>query len=127
LLWQLTSYDDTSNNDQLAEVIPSTYWIAPPDDDSSTYPDGPLKGLTALPNGIMAGFTGKRLCFSEKFLPYAWPIIYRMNFRRPNCWISRCWKWFIVTTERSSPYLVSGTDPASMSAMRMETPQVLFK
>jgi hypothetical protein len=29
------SYDDTSNNDQLAEVIPSTYWIAPPDDDKS--------------------------------------------------------------------------------------------
>ena len=68
LQWQLLVIDDTSNNDELAEVIPSYYWVAPPDDDSSTYPDGPMKGLTALPNGIMAGFTGKRVCFSEAFL-----------------------------------------------------------
>jgi hypothetical protein len=117
-----TTYSDVSSNADLAEVIPSTYWIAPPDDDSSTYPDGPLKGLTAMPNGIMAGFTGKRLCFSEKFLPYAWPIVYRMTLEDPIVGIAAVGNGLIVTTE-SSPYLISGTDPASMSAMRMETPQ----
>jgi hypothetical protein len=116
------SYDDTSNNDQLAEIIPSTYWIAPPDDDSSTYPDGPLKGLTAMPNGVMAGFTGKRLCFSEKFLPYAWPVSYRISLEDPIVGIASIGNGLIVMTQ-GRPYLVAGTDPASMSAMRMETPQ----
>ena len=117
-----SSYEDTSINANLAEVIPSTYWIAPPDDDSSTYPDGPLKGLTALPNGVMAGFTGKRLCFSEAFLPYAWPINYRITLEDPIVGIAGVGNGVIVTTE-SRPYLVAGTDPASMSAIRMETPQ----
>ena len=117
-----TSYDDTSNNNELAEVIPSTYWIAPPDDDSSTYPDGPMKGLTAMPNGVMAGFTGKRLCFSEAFLPYAWPILYRITLEDEIVSLAAVGNGLIVTT-KGRPYLVAGTDPASMSALRMETPQ----
>ena len=40
LQWQLLVIDDTSNNDELAEVIPSYYWVAPPDDDTSTIPMG---------------------------------------------------------------------------------------
>lgn len=117
-----TTYTDTSNNDELSEIIPSTYWIAPPDDDSSTYPDGPMKGLTAMPNGIMAGFTGKRLCFSEKFLPHAWPTSYRLTLEDPIVGIASIGNGLIVTTE-GRPYLIAGTDPASMSALRMETPQ----
>jgi len=117
-----TTYTDTSNNDELSEIIPSTYWIAPPDDDSSTYPDGPMKGLTAMPNGVMAGFTGKRLCFSEKFLPHAWPTSYRLTLEDPIVGIASIGNGLIVTTE-GRPYLIAGTDPASMSALRMETPQ----
>jgi len=117
-----TSYDDTSNNDELSEIIPSTYWIAPPDDDTNVYPDGPMKGLTALPNGIMAGFTGKRICFSEPFLPHAWPTSYRLTLEDPIVGIASIGNGLIVTTE-GRPYLIAGTDPASMSALRMETPQ----
>ena len=116
------SYDDTSNNDQLAEIIPSTYWIAPPDDDSSTYPDGPMKGLTALPNGIMAGFTGKRICFSEPFLPHAWPTSYRTAIEDNIVGMKAVGNGLIVTTE-GSPYLVAGSDPASMSAIKIESTQ----
>ncbi len=117
-----TSYDDTSSNDELAEIIPSYYWVAPPDDDSSTYPDGPLKGLTALPNGIMAGFTGKRICFSEAFLPHAWPTSYRMAIEDNIVGIKAVGNGLIVTTE-GPPYLVAGTDPASMSAIKIESTQ----
>ncbi len=117
-----TSYDDTSNNDELAEVIPSYYWVAPPDDDSSTYPDGPMKGLTALPNGIMAGFTGKRVCFSEPFLPHAWPTAYRMAIEDNIVGMKAVGNGLIVTTE-GSPYLVAGSDPASMSAIKIESTQ----
>jgi hypothetical protein len=117
-----TTYSDVSSNADLAEVIPSTYWIAPPDDDSSTYPDGPMKGLTALPNGVLAGFTGKRLCFSEAFLPYAWPINYRITLEDPIVGLASVGNGLIVTTE-SRPYLVAGSDPASMSAIRIEAAQ----
>ena len=36
-------------------------------------------GLIPVANGIMAGFTGNRLCLSEPFLPHAWPIAYRIT------------------------------------------------
>ena len=117
-----TSYTDTSNNDELAEVIPSYYWVAPPDDDSSTYPDGPLKGLTALPNGIMAGFTGKRLCFSEPYLPHAWPTDLRMAIEEEIVGIAAAGNGLIVGT-KGSPYLVTGSDPRSMSAIKIEAAQ----
>ena len=117
-----TTYTDTSNNDELAEVIPSYYWVAPPDDDSSTYPDGPMKGLTAMPNGIMAGFTGKRVCFSEPFLPHAWPTAYRMAIEDNIVGMKAVGNGLIVTTE-GSPYLVAGSDPASMSAIKIESTQ----
>ena len=99
LQWQLLVIDDTSKNDELAEVIPSTYWIAPPDDDSSTYPDGPMKGLTALPNGIFAGFTGKRLCFSEAFCLMLGLLAYQNNTRRSIVGHSAVGNGLIVTTE----------------------------
>lgn len=117
-----TSYDDTSDNDELAEVIPSYYWVAPPDDDTNVYPDGPMKGLTALPNGIMAGFTGKRICFSEPFLPHAWPTSYRTAIEDNIVGMKAVGNGLIVTTE-GSPYLVAGSDPASMSAIKIESTQ----
>jgi len=117
-----TSYEDTSNNNELAEIIPSTFWIAPPDEDTNVYPDGPMKGLTAMPNGILAGFTGKRLCFSERFLPYAWPVSYRITLEDPIVGLAAVGNGLVVTTE-ASPYLVAGTDPGSMSAMKVESTQ----
>ena len=66
-----TSYSDSIASSALGEVLPSGTWIGPPDDDSSTYPDGPMLGLTAVGNGVMAGFSGKRFCLSEPFLPHA--------------------------------------------------------
>ena len=94
-----TTYEDSSDNDDLEEIIPSTYWIAPPDDDTNLYPDGPMKGLTALPNGVFAGFTGKRICFSEPFLPHAWPVIYRITLEDNIVAIGAAGNGLIVTTE----------------------------
>ena len=117
-----TTYTDIKSNAELAEIIPSYYWVAPPDDDSSIYPDGPMKGLTALPNGIMAGFTGKRICFSEAFLPHAWPTSYRMAIEDNIVGMKAVGNGLIVTTE-GSPYLIAGSDPTSMSAIKIESTQ----
>lgn len=117
-----TSYTDTSDNDDLAEIIPSTYWIGPPNEDTSVYPDGPMKGLVALPYGVFAGFTGKRICFSEPFLPHAWPAAYRITLEEEIVSIAVSSNGLIVGT-KGTPYLVAGTDPQSMSAARIEAAQ----
>ena len=116
------TYNDSLDNDELAEVIPSTYWIGPPNEDSSTYPEGPMLGLTAMPNGIFAGFRGKRLCFSEAYMPHAWPVSYRITLEEEIVAIGMAGNGLIVTT-KGTPYLVSGTDPRAMQVLRIEAAQ----
>ena len=116
------STTDDLNNSALGEVIPSTYWIGPPNEVSGDYPDGPMKGLTAMPNGIFAGFTGKRLCFSEPYLPHAWPVAYRTTIEETIVGIEMAGQGLIVATE-GTPYLIAGTDPQSMSVVRIEASQ----
>ena len=115
-----TSYTDTSKNSELAEVIPSSDWIAPPDDNTSLYPDGPMKGLLALGNGTFAGFTGNRICFSEAYQPHAWPANYRIGIEEKIVGMKATSNGLIVTTE-GPPYLVTGTDPSAMVAIKIET------
>ena len=115
-----TTYTDTSKNSELAEVIPSSDWIAPPDDDTSLYPDGPMKGLLALGNGTFAGFTGNRICFSEAYQPHAWPANYRIGIEEKIVGMEATSNGLIVTTE-GTPYLVTGTDPSAMVAIKIET------
>ena len=110
---------DTLDGDQLGEVIPSTYWIGPPDNDSNTYPEGQMKGLTAMPNGLFAGFAGRRLCFSEPYLPHAWPVSYRITTEDNIVAISMAGNTLLVATE-GNPYIVGGVDPSSMQAVRLE-------
>jgi len=116
------STTDALNNSQLAEVIPSTYWIGPPNEVTADYPEGSMKGLTAMPNGIFAGFTGKRICFSEPFLPHAWPVAYRITLEEEIVGIKMAGQGLIVTT-KGTPYLIAGTDPQSMSVVRIEAAQ----
>ena len=116
------TYDDALDNDELAEVIPSTYWIGPPNEDTSTYPEGPMIGLTAMPNGIFAGFRGKRLCFSDAYMPHAWPVSYRITLEEEIVAIGMAGNGLIVTT-KGTPYLVSGTDPRAMQVLRIEAAQ----
>ena len=117
-----TTYNDSLDNDELAEVIPSTYWIGPPNEDTGTYPEGSMLGLTAMPNGIFAGFRGKRLYFSEAYMPHAWPVSYRITIEEEIVAIGMAGNGLIVTT-KGTPYLVSGTDPRAMQVLRIEAAQ----
>ena len=114
------TFTDSSKNNELAEVIPSTDWIAPPDDDTSLYPDGPMKGLIPLQNGVFAGFTGNRICFSEPYQPHAWPANYRIGIEEKIVGIKATSNGLIVGTE-STPYLITGSDPSAMVAIKIET------
>lgn len=117
-----TAYVDTTPSASLGEVLPSETWIGPPDDNVSLYPDGPMKGLIAVANGVFAGFTGKRLCLSEPFLPHAWPIDYRITLEEDIVAIGAVGNGIIALTN-GTPYFVTGTDPSAMTAIRVDMPQ----
>lgn len=117
-----TSYVDTKSSDELGEVLPGASWVGPPDDNSSLYPDGPMAGLIAVANGILAGFTGNRLCLSEPYLPHAWPVEYRKSFEHNIVGITSASNGVLVMTE-GTPYFVTGVDPSAMSATKIPIAQ----
>ena len=117
-----TSFTDTLDAAELGEVLPSATWIGPPNDDTSLYPDGPLQGLIPLAQGVMAGFTGKRFCLSEPFLPHAWPIQYRITTEEDIVAIASTANGVAALTD-GQPYFITGTDPSAMTAIRVDLAQ----
>lgn len=117
-----TTFTDTKDGDELGEILPSETWIGPPDDDSATYPSGPMLGLIPVANGIMAGFTGNRLCLSEPFLPHAWPVSYRITLEDDIVAISATGNGIVALTEGDA-YFVTGADPSAMTAIKLDIQQ----
>ena len=116
------TFTDTADAATLGEVLPSSTWIHPPDDDTALYPDGPLRSLIPLAQGVMAGFTGKRFCLSEPYMPHAWPIAYRITTEEDIVAIASTANGVAALTD-GRPYFITGTDPAAMSAVRVDLAQ----
>ncbi len=114
------TYSDTKLLEALGEVLPSITWDPPPH--SGTVGLGPLQGITTLTNGFLAGFVGNTLCFSEQFIPSAWPSPYRMSFDSDIVGLGVAGNSVIVLTE-TYPYMVSGSSPIEMGAVRIESAQ----
>lgn len=110
----LTIFNDVSASTELQEVVKTTTWLPPPSN---------LEGLTAMANGVMAGFFDNTVCFSEAFTPYAWPVQYQVPVDSTVVALAAFGQTLIAFT-RSSNYSISGTDPASMSAMIIPGSQI---
>ena len=117
-----TTITDDKDADELGEVLPSSDWIGPPDDDTTLYPDGPMINLIPLAQGVMAGFTGKRFCLSEPFLPHAWPISYRITLEEDIIAIASTANGVAALTN-GQPYFITGTDPSAMVSVRIDFAQ----
>lgn len=111
--------DDIESVD-LQEAIPSDTWIGPPDDDRTRYPDGPLRSLIELPGGILAGHTGNTICFSEPYLPHAWPLAYRISSADKIVAIAMIQGGLFVATE-GRPYLIVGSSPDALARIPIES------
>lgn len=107
------TYEDTLAAENLGELLPTIGWVAPPED---------MEGLVALPNGIMAGFRGKDLCFSEPYYPHAWPLEYRLQTDYPIVAIAPFSGGVVVATT-GTPYVVSADHPAAASMQKVERPR----
>ncbi|RDE25118.1 hypothetical protein DV711_06055 [Motiliproteus coralliicola] len=117
-----TSFDDTVQNSALAELIPSVTWDGPPDDDVALYPTGPMKGLCALPNGVLAGFTGRTLCFSAPYMPHAWPTDNRYPVPDEIVAIVPISAGLAVLTA-DKPCVALGDDPGAISVQPLDKRQ----
>lgn len=108
-----SSYTDAVPSENLGRALPSTEW---------DMPDPRMVGLTALPNGILAGFFENTLCFSEAYLPHAWPVSYQLAFPDDIVAIGATSAGLVVATA-GQPYLVTGSSPEAMAQIRLDVDQ----
>lgn len=106
------SYLDTKTDAELGEVLASDLWALPPDD---------LRGILALPNGIMAGFSKNQLCLSAQNHPHAWPVEYRLNTDTDIVTIGNVDTTVVIGT-KSFVYIAGGNDPANFSMGKSDVP-----
>jgi hypothetical protein len=72
-----------------------------------------------MANGIMAGFSKNDVCFSEPFVPHAWPSEYRLQTDFPIVGIGAFGASLFVGTT-GYPYIINGVDPNSMTMTKGE-------
>ncbi len=116
------TYTDTTPNSDLEEVLPSADWIPPPNDDALLYPDGPLRGLVSLPNGVLAGYTGNTLAFSQPYFPHAWPFQYRLSVPEQIRGIAPLTQGALVVTD-GRPYFLVGSSPSNYTLVDIDINQ----
>jgi hypothetical protein len=108
-----TSFVDNLSVTQLGAELQTLFWTPPPNN---------LKGLVAMPNGILAGFIGNQVWFSEPYYPHAWPESYMLTVDYPIVGLGVYETNLVVLTTRF-PYLISGVSPTSMSQQKLPIPQ----
>lgn len=108
-----TALVDDVKPDLLGEVLPTTTWAEPPQT---------LTGLTNLPNGLMAGYTGRDIYFCDPYHPHAWPESYIQTIDFPIVGLARMDTTLAVLT-KGCPYLIQGTHPESMAVVKSDLEQ----
>jgi len=104
-----TSYVDTKTAINLGGKLPSTRYDMPPAD---------LVGLVSMANGILAGFRGNEVFFSEPFLPHAWPASYALTVEFPVVGLAAFGESLVVAT-MGNPFVITGSTPAGMSQAKL--------
>lgn len=105
-----SNYVDTIPVTDFQEALPSADWNTPPDS---------LNGLVAMPNGMMAAFSGKDVYFCEAWRPHAWPEKYIMTCDNTVVGLRAIGSSLVVMTT-GQPYFMSGATPDSMQSQKLE-------
>jgi hypothetical protein len=113
LLASATSFTDDVEPDDLGEELPTLNWIEPPQT---------LRGLINLPNGLMAGFSGRDVYFCDPYHPHAWPENYVQTIDYPVVGLGRMDTTLAVLTT-GTPYFIQGTHPDSMAVVKSDLEQ----
>jgi hypothetical protein len=85
----------------LGEIILSTTWFPPPEN---------MQGIVSMPNGMMVGFEGKDIFFSEPYQPHAWPPEYDQAVDFEIVALAPFGNSVAVLTT-GNPYVITGSHP----------------
>jgi hypothetical protein len=108
-----STYTDNLTAVQLGDAIPSTTWAPPPVG---------LTGIIAMPNGMLAGFVGNQVYFSEPFFPHSWPLAYAQTVNDNIVGLGNFGSSLVVCTVKY-PYILSGASPSTVSAEQCSLPE----
>lgn len=111
------AYLDGKTGAMLNEVCPTLTWLEPP-----VVNNKQLRGLTAMPNGVMAGFIDNVIYFCEPYKGYAWPVEYSIPLGFPIVGL-HCFGQTLVAGTRGNPSFISGSDSMSMSEQKLDSNQ----
>jgi len=103
----VTTFADTTT-DTVATgggQIESIMWAPPPAD---------LQGMIAMPNGILVGWVGNDLYFSENYRPHAWPAEYVLTTEYPIVGLGVFGNTCVVCTS-GHPAAVTGVKASTMN------------
>ena len=103
-----STYADTKVESQLVNALTTQQYDPPLSD---------LKGLVSMPNGILAGFSGNYVYFSEPYKPWAWPLMYRKAMDFTVIGLAATGTTLVVCTD-SKPAYITGNTSSSMSVSR---------
>lgn len=88
-----------------SDICETEDWAPPPNG---------LSGLVQFSNGILAGFVGNKIYFSEPWVGYAWPTKYSLTVDYDIIGLAVYEESIIVATE-VFPYVITGLDPESLT------------
>ena len=108
----INSYADSLSVSQLGSSLTTTYFSEPP---------SAMIGLTAMANGILAGFTGNQVWFCEPYLPHAWPVNYMLTVNDLIVGLAFYNGTLVVLTQHQ-PVLITG-QPGAMTQQRLPMSQ----
>jgi hypothetical protein len=106
-----TTFVDSVPLTSLVTPLPSTTWYQPPVG---------LSGIRAIHNGMLMGFTGTTVCFSEPGQPHSWPTKYYQVIGRTVVALGTVGTTVVVLTD-SNPWIIQGNTPTAMQKVRLDT------
>lgn len=113
-VWQLaigvTAYTDDVPTAELGEVLVTGGWLPA---------SNALKGLIALDQGALCAFQNNELWFSEPYIPYAWPLKYRLSTMFDIVAIKPASQNIYIATE-GRPYVAFGTNPGEYQLVKID-------
>jgi hypothetical protein len=112
-----TTYQDKASGNALAsattDALATEGWVEP----SAT-----LSGLILGHNGIMAGYSGKEVFFSEPFIPYAYKTANSITLDTDVQGLGYANEQFVAIS-KTRPYSIIGSAPENMAVRKIDQPQ----
>ena len=111
LLSTVTDYNDILLDTAIVgnKQLDTTFYTPPPAD---------LEGFCMGANGMLAGWRGNEVWFSEPYRPHAWPVIYVLTVEYPIVGIASIFQTFFIMT-RGYPVTITGASPINLIPTRV--------